>query len=389
MISTCRIFAHLRRSSKRAALRVCAAIAISVLTHFGVLRGQEKTAPLNSPRQVEIAGSQSLTINSAIVGREYDLYVELPRFYEDTTKSFPVVYVLDGQWDFSLAQALYGQQYFDGFVPGLIVVGIAWGGQSPNYDSLRAADLTPTKSKQVPQSGNAPKFLGFIKNELIPYIDSKYRTMKSGRTIMGSSYGGLFTLYALFQEPDLFSRYVAASPAIGFDDGVIKTFEKRYAESSPSIPVRLFMAEGGLEGGVADFQEFVKHLQEPEYKTIQLDSKILYHIGHSGSKAEGFTRGLQWAFDRPSLTLDQAILKQYVGTYETQEGIRLRISEDHGLLSLHYPGTPEIQLLAENENTFYHLGMFLTIRFKKNESGKTVGLDAEQFSGTSFLKKTD
>ena len=162
----------------------------------------------SSPPQVEILGTQLLHLTSAIVGQEYDLYVNLPRGYQDTTKTFPVIFLLDGQWDFPLTQAIYGEQYYDGFVPAAVMVGITWGGANPNYDSLRTRDLTPTNVKQVPQSGGAPKFLKFIKNELIPYLELKYRTAKNGRTLMGSSLGGLFTLYALFHEAGLFDRYV-------------------------------------------------------------------------------------------------------------------------------------------------------------------------------------
>jgi predicted alpha/beta superfamily hydrolase len=49
---------------------------------------------------------------------------------------------------------------------------------------------------------------------LIPFIESKYRAAKNDRTLMGSSYGGLFTLYAMFHETALFQRYVLTSPAL-------------------------------------------------------------------------------------------------------------------------------------------------------------------------------
>ena len=80
----------------------------------------------SSPPQVEILGTQLQHLNSAIVGQEYDLYVNLPRGYRDTTKTFPVVFLVDGQWDFPLVQAIFGEQYYDGFVPAAIMVGITW-----------------------------------------------------------------------------------------------------------------------------------------------------------------------------------------------------------------------------------------------------------------------
>ena len=62
------------------------------------------------------------------------------------------------------------------------------------------------------------------------------------------------------------------------------------------------------------FQSFVKRLKK--YEGLQFETKVIENTGHSGNKAEGFTRGLQYVFARPSLSLDPAILKQYVGEYE-------------------------------------------------------------------------
>lgn len=187
-------------------------IVLSTLLTTGLILGQTVRP---TPPQVEIAGTQLLHLTSAIVGQEYDLYVNLPRGYQDTTRKFPVIFVLDAQWDFPLAQAIFGQQYYDGFVPAAILVGITWGGVNPNYDILRARDFTPTNIKQMPVTGGAPKFLRFIKDELVPYVESTYRATKNGRTLMGSSFGGLFTLYALFHETALFDHYILTSPSVG------------------------------------------------------------------------------------------------------------------------------------------------------------------------------
>ena len=104
---------------------------------ISILFSQEKTSlKENIVQRVEIPNSQLIKIYSSSIGQEYDLYVHLPRHYDDTTKTFPVLYLLDAQWDFSLMTALFGQQYYDGFVPEIIIVGITWGGTNPNPDSL-------------------------------------------------------------------------------------------------------------------------------------------------------------------------------------------------------------------------------------------------------------
>ena len=124
--------------------------------------GQAKDSSVVPP-QVEIAGTQLLKITSSICNQEYVLYINLPRGYDDTTKTFPVLFLIDAQWDFPLVQAIYGEQYYDGFIPGIVIVGITWGGKNPDYDKLRARDLTLTDNNHSGQYGNAQNFLAFIK----------------------------------------------------------------------------------------------------------------------------------------------------------------------------------------------------------------------------------
>jgi hypothetical protein len=368
---------------------VVALIFFSVLQFETVCaqRNDSKVSP--PPHTVEIPGTQSLNITSSVVVQEYDLYINLPRDYQDTTKTFPVVYLLDAQWDFPLLCAVFGEQYYDGFVPGIIIVGITWGGKNPDYDYLRTGDLTPTNIKEVPQSGNAPKFLDFIKKELIPFIDTRYRTTKDDRTLMGSSLGGLFTLYALFRETELFDRYVLTSPALGWDNEIIYSFEKNYAEKKSHPPVRLFMAMGGLEQGLSDFQKFVDHLQARNYKGLDFQTRILEGIGHSGSKAEGYTRGLQAVFARPSMTIYPAVLDQYVGTYRVNPEVKIRILREDDHLIVLAPGATKITPYAETEKDFYVKGLYLFFHFRKDDKGKVTGFQLEQFAGKQFLEKVD
>ena len=113
---------------------------------------------------VILSGTQTLLFTSNYVKNQvYTLQVSLPAGYSKSNKIYPVVYLMDSQWDFPLVTALYGQQYFDGFIPELIIVGITWGGDHPNPDSLRARDYMPTNEKRLPQSGGADAFLSVIK----------------------------------------------------------------------------------------------------------------------------------------------------------------------------------------------------------------------------------
>jgi hypothetical protein len=339
-----------------------------------------------APPKVEIPGTQLLKITSAIVGQEYDLFVHLPRFYHDTTKAFPVLYLLDAQWDFPLVTAIFGEQYYDGFIPGTIIVGITWGGENPNYDALRLRDLSPTKIQQVSQSGHAEKFLGFIKKELIPFIESRYRTTKNDRTLMGSSLGGLFTLYTLFHETELFNRYVLTSPALGWDNEVIYSHEKNFAEKKSQLPVRIFMAVGDLED-VSGFQKFVDRMKSRNYEGLALQSRVLENTGHSGTKAEGFARGLQAVFARPSLSMAPALLEKYAGVYLLNSEVEIRISRESNRLIMQGPGNTKVLFNAESEEDFYVKGQYLFVHFRKDDLGKIAGFQLERFAGEQFVRR--
>src|SRR5690606_18527500 len=139
------------------------------------------------------------------------------------------------QWDFPLVSAIYGQQYYDGFIPETILVGVTWGGENPNPNMLRSRDYIPTNAK-----GGADLFLDFMQTELFPFIENNYKAA-SHRTLMGCSLGGWFTLYTLFTRPDMFTGYIAASPALGGD---LNTLEKSFSEKQTAKPLSVYMTVG-------------------------------------------------------------------------------------------------------------------------------------------------
>ncbi len=249
--------------------------------------------------RVDIPGSQVRKITSAIVaGQEYELQIQLPSSYGSGNKKYPVVYLMDSQWDFPLVTSIYGQQFYDKFIPELIIVGITWGGSKPNHDSLRAREYTPTNEARLPQSGGADKFLSFMKNELFPFIETNYPVDTANRIMMGCSFGGLITLYAMFTQTQMFSGYVAASPAIGWDREVIYRFEKDYFQRNSTKPVKLYMTVGDVESSKPGFEKFVSHMVGRNYSSVSIQSKVLENTGHSGTKSETFGRGLQFIFQK-------------------------------------------------------------------------------------------
>lgn len=333
--------------------------------------------------RVDIPGSEVRKITSSIVtGQEYELHILLPGGYTGSTKKYPVVYLMDSQWDFSLVKSIYGQQYYDGFIPELIIIGVTWGGIKPNPDSLRARDYTPTKVAGAPQTGGADKFLSFMKNELFPFIEKNYKAESANRILMGCSLGGLFTIYTLFTQPELFTGYAAASPAIGWDREVMYRFEKDFYQKKLSKPVRLYMTVGDVEGSRPAYEKFAVQMISRNYSSVSIHSKILENTGHSGTKSETYSRGLQYIFERPKLSLDTKLLDKYPGIYVSTNGNRLEIKKENGSLVLFYSPFNKYQLFAATETEFYSTSEFLNIEFMKDS------LRLERYGSTVILTKT-
>ncbi len=169
----------------------------------------------------DIIVGNKVGLYSEILDEERELWVSLPRSYHDSLyvqSSYPVLYLLDPDYHFfsmvAVREALTGGLY--NYMPEMIIVGIT------NTD--RSRDLTPTNSAVIHSgkkihttSGGADNFLSFIENELIPFVDSKYRT-NNYRILNGHSFGGLFTLYALQERPSCFNAYIVHDPSIWWDD---------------------------------------------------------------------------------------------------------------------------------------------------------------------------
>ena len=335
---------------------------------------------------VEIPGSEIRKLKSEIVaGQEYALHILLPGSYKSGNKKYPVIYLMDAQWDFPLLKSLYGQHYYDGFIPELIIVGVTWGGSSPNPDSLRARDYTPSREQRLTQSGGANNFLLFMKKELFPFIESNYRALDTNRGLMGCSLGGLFTLYTLFTQPELFTYYAAASPAVGWDNQVLYQAEKVFSENKPEQAKRVYMTIGDVESSRPVYEKFAAQMKTGNYPFI---SKVLENTGHSGTKNETYSRALQYFFEKPKLTIPNNILEGYKGNYRSEDGLNIELKNENGQLTLYLSPDNKYRLYASSDTEFYSNAEFLNIHFNI-KNGKADGFQLNRYNQSAYIKKTD
>lgn len=156
--------------------------------------------------------NQATKIESTILGETRLISIYLPANYKQSEAKYPVLYLLDGgthlQHASSAADYLSGR----GTIPEIIVVAVH------NIDRNR--DFSPVHVDNVPTSGGAEKFLGFLSKELVPYMDENYRTAGFD-ILLGHSFGGTFIGYTLLAEPDLFDAFLAVSPYLMYADKLV------------------------------------------------------------------------------------------------------------------------------------------------------------------------
>jgi predicted alpha/beta superfamily hydrolase len=343
----------------------------------------ESKYPLVSARIFEFQSEKA--------GRKYRIMVSLPGSYDasgDDTH-YPVLYTVDGQWHFSIAQAAAGGLYYDRGARESIVVGITWVGDVDNANRLRVEDFTPTKTDFNPESGKADSYLDFIQYELIPYMAKNYRT-SDDRTLSGSSFGGLLTLYCLFTRPMLFSDYLASTPVIWWDESVIRKFQKSFSDEGLTSPTRLYVARGGMELGQKDIDLFVSELRAEKYRNLEIEFDVIEGAGHGGLNPEAFTRGMQFIFKKNRVRIDANQLAAYAGNYKGPSGwpdIKVT-SSDGRLSSTDSQSNTELQWVAVEKNLFFVANTGGEVTFSVNENNEVTQLNFKVESGVfTFVKE--
>ena len=167
-----------------------------------------------------LAIGETFVIQSPTMGEPRRINVYLPPIYMDSpTVRLPVLYMPDGgiAEDFLHVAGLVQVSVGNGTMRPFILVGIE--------NTQRRRDLTgPTQNpedKKIARTvGGSATFRRFIRDELIPAVNARYRTTQE-KAIIGESLAGLFIVETFFLEPDLFDTYIAFDPSLWWNNGQI------------------------------------------------------------------------------------------------------------------------------------------------------------------------
>lgn len=257
-----------------------------------------------SGQTLEILGkTESFDLTSIHVNDEFRVYVYLPPNYDEEAVRYPLIIGLDGDDEFGRMAEIVSGQINSGRIPPSVFVGIGYVGGDDN-ETNRNRDYTPSVTKDVEDgvTGGAESFYNFMKSELIPELEHIYRIdSTNNKTLMGHSYGGLFTLFAAFQErgENPFDKFVPAAASFWYDSGVIFEFEEAYSQNNSDLPIKVYATMGSLEGAVmvASFEEMESRINSRNYPSLIYKSEILKGYGHSRSDYISYGKGLTYVFN--------------------------------------------------------------------------------------------
>lgn len=220
---------------------------------------------INSAVAYSIPGTSYFDLAPASGGEPYRIFLSIPAGPAPAT-GWPLLVLTDGNATFPFAAATLGTQ-----APYPAATNVGWGiiaaigyPSVDFYDGLRRSwDLAPPPGRSYPPftedgppvvTGGAEKFIAFIADELLPKIADMAAVDPARRSLFGHSFGGLFTLYALFERPDLFANWIAASPSIHWEDSEVLNREAQRRNAPGNAPF-LHLSAGEHEGDeLAPFQ---------------------------------------------------------------------------------------------------------------------------------------
>jgi predicted alpha/beta superfamily hydrolase len=249
-----------------------------------------------SPQSLQYA--QQLSLSSAVLEETREILVSTPESYATGNDRYPVIYLTDGDSHILHTTATTRFLSDTGWIPELIVVAIT------HADRFR--DLTPTRGKPLtwpggvvrdfPTAGGADRFLDFIETELKPFIDTSYRTQPFS-ILAGHSAGGLLVTYTMLSRPDLFHAYIAASPALRWDDELtLKMAEKLFA-TGKELRTTYFMTLGEEPNGQEYWDRFRDLLAGAKIEGLSWEAIPLSGESHPSVALLSYYHGLRKIFD--------------------------------------------------------------------------------------------
>ena len=269
----------------------------------------------------DIVIGKRITLPSKVLNAEMALSIYLPAGYETSDAKYPVLYDLNSFAYFIYAAGTVELLARNIEMPEMIVVGLP---------SLQNGYVPTPYEERKAEPTAADLSLKFFSEELIPYIDGNYRTA-GFNLLCGHSVGGLFTMYALFSRPDLFSGYIASSPWFQNNNQYwLKQIDKMFQAESLAGKF-LFMDVGKKEQDltISTYTELEKWMKSKDLKGLTWKSEWLDNVDHGSMLGKSLYDGLLFIFEGWKIPFD-VIMSGNVSTIE-EHGNKMKAKFGGGL----------------------------------------------------------
>ena len=263
-------------------------------------------------------GPERISMRSEVLGEERVILVRTPPGYQRNAARYPVLYMTDGDAHIAHTSSTVEFLARNGRMSELIVVGIT------NTDRTR--DLTPTVAAldgaQFPNSGGADKFLKFIETEVIPQVESRYRTQPY-RIFAGHSFGGLFAIHAMLSRPDLFDAFISVSPSLQWDKEVELKRAEEFFKGRKEWNKTLFVTLGNEPGGIGEgFVKFKELLSKNAPKGLAWEAQHMEDEDHGSVVLRSHYHGLRKVFEGWQIARDPGTGAVLGGLQEVEDHYR-------------------------------------------------------------------
>lgn len=211
-------------------------------------------------------------IKSNKLGETREITISLPASYENSsTKRYPVLLLLDGDYLFDPFQGAlkYGEYWDD--LPEMIIIGINQKNSRMNDCAFDPAEGTPTKRSAA--------FYNFIGEELVPFIDKKYRTAPF-RIIAGHDTTAGFLNFFLYKENSFFNAYISLSPELA------PGMESQIATNLSNAKKPIFYYQSSADG---DIKQLLQPIEELDAQLKSITNPLVNYQYNKFSNASHYS----------------------------------------------------------------------------------------------------
>jgi predicted alpha/beta superfamily hydrolase len=264
-------------------------------------------------REVPPPIAEEFQMVSTQTGKPYVIHVRLPGDYNETSKTYPVLYVAGSQPFPDNYPAVLDPLLKRSRIPDLITVSVT---PVRKQQSLQAAFMQsrgtgdPTRwsddltlsvqtSVNVPETGGkAEAFVSFFEHELFPKIEAQYRVAPADRGLAGHGIAGIFVIETALTRPELFTKYLALAPTAqwGNYNPVRLAGEKMRMDFDPNI--RLFVATGAddITAYVTGFDRLQTALNKHPREKFQVRMELVGGRNYETIIVPGAQQGMQYLY---------------------------------------------------------------------------------------------